>query len=557
MLTESSPIRVLLVDDDENDYLLTARWLSRIRTEEFQLDWAATYAKALDTIREAAHDVYLFDYRLGDGNGLDLLREALASGCTAPIIVLTGTGDHEVDVQAPLLERALRYALYRARAQKRLASMTAELEKSRDDLLTVLDQIRVGSAIVDQKHDIAFLSQDAARILERQAGEAQGCAWNEVLPLDKGQTAEVRRMMELPEGSRQKLALSFERPSGQRCFVDLEIKDDPRQRERKILLFYDVTDVSELRRLLDEKAQFHHMVGRSAPMQSVFRRIRDVAGVDVTVLIQGETGAGKELVARAMHARSQRSKGPFVAVNCAGLTESVLSSQLFGHRRGSFTGAVEDHEGFFETANKGTLFLDEIGDISTSVQASLLRALEQREIVRLGESRPRKIDVRILAATHRNLDEEAESGRFRRDLLYRIRVVRLHVPALRDRREDIPLLTAAFLAECRATTGKKVYDVSAEAMAALAAYPWPGNVRELRNATEYAMLQATRAVLQVDDLPPEVLEEQAPGSFDGDERAQLMAALRQAGGNRTRAARLLGVSRATFYRRLTALGSGS
>jgi DNA-binding NtrC family response regulator len=293
-------------------------------------------------------------------------------------------------------------------------------------------------------------------------------------------------------------------------------------------------------------------------MQQVYRHIRSVARVDSTVLIEGETGTGKELVARAIHAASHRKDKAFVAVNCAGLTESLLASQLFGHKRGAFTGAVEDHQGLFEAANGGTLLLDEIGDIPITVQNQLLRVLQEREIVRLGETRPRKIDVRLLAATHRSLSDQVASGHFRQDLFYRIRVARVAVPALRERREDIPLLAASFLAQFCAASGKPVIELSHEAVRLLMDHPWPGNVRELRSAIEFAVIRCAGAVIQPDDLPPEIVTPaDLVGSIAGDplndEKARFLDALSRSRGNRALAARLLGISRATLYRRLADL----
>jgi sigma-54 dependent transcriptional regulator, acetoin dehydrogenase operon transcriptional activator AcoR len=293
-------------------------------------------------------------------------------------------------------------------------------------------------------------------------------------------------------------------------------------------------------------------------MQQVYQQICDLSQVDSTVLIEGETGTGKELAARAIHASSHRKDKPFIAVNCAGLTESLLNSQLFGHRRGAFTGAIDDQQGFLEAANRGTLLLDEIGDLPIAVQNQLLRVLQEREIVRLGESRPRKIDVRVLAATHRNLSDEAAQGNFRSDLFYRIRVARITLPPLRERREDIPLLTASFLAQLSAASGKRVTEVSDDALRLLTGYPWPGNVRELRRAIEFAVIRCRGAVIQADDLPPEIFE---PANLAGalstdplnDEKARLVDALGRSRGNRARAARLLGISRATLYRRLSDL----
>ncbi len=243
-------------------------------------------------------------------------------------------------------------------------------------------------------------------------------------------TAKLQTLSEKRPEQRAKIAVNLDRSDGRRVWLEVDVKDDPRDPRGKIFFLYDVTEVHDLRRLLDERAQFHDFLGKSKPMRQVYQQIREVARVDSTVLIEGETGTGKELVARAIHSSSYRKDKPFVAVNCAGLTESLLSSQLFGHKRGAFTGAIEDHQGMLEAANGGTLLLDEIGDIPMTVQNQLLRVLQEREINRLGESRPRKIDVRVLAATHRSLSDEATKGNFRSDLFYRIRVARITVPSL-------------------------------------------------------------------------------------------------------------------------------
>jgi DNA-binding NtrC family response regulator len=365
----------------------------------------------------------------------------------------------------------------------------------------------------------------------------------------------IEAMLGKPIAERAKIPVHLDRTGGRRLWLEVDVKDDPRDPRRQIFFFYDVTDVHDLRLLLDERAHFHDLVGKSAAMQAIYKQIRDIARVDATVLIEGETGTGKELAARAIHFSSARKDKPFVAVNCAGLTESLLSSQLFGHKRGAFTGAIEDHRGLFEAANGGTLLLDEIGDIPTPVQNQLLRVLQEREIVRLGETLPRKIDVRIIAATHRNLSAEAAAGRFRPDLFYRIRVARITLPPLRQRREDIPSLAASFLAQFSAANGKRVTEISQEALRLLMDYEWPGNVRELRSAIEFTLIHCAGSVIQPEDLPPEIFS--APDSLAGDplpdERSRFLEALQRSRGNRALAARLLGISRATLYRRLADL----
>jgi DNA-binding NtrC family response regulator len=338
------------------------------------------------------------------------------------------------------------------------------------------------------------------------------------------------------------------------AIAEQSVRNLNRRHEAEEALRDQEQTVLDLKRQLNEKTQFQDLIGKSRLMGQLYGQIRDLAKVDTTVLIEGQTGTGKELVARAIHLSSARKTGPFIAVNCAGLTDALLGSQLFGHKKGAFTGAVDHQQGFFEAANGGTLFLDEIGDISTAVQTNLLRVLQEREIIRLGESRPRKVDVRVLAATHHNLSQDVVKGVFRADLLYRIRVARIQLPSLRDRREDIPLLVASFLGQCCAVTGKPVDRVSPEAMQALTNYAWPGNVRELKSAIESGVISCKETTIRIEDLPPEVFDSlvpQMPLDASQDEKARLLAALDHAKGNRTIAARLLGVSRATLYRRLT------
>ncbi|MDH5627907.1 MAG: sigma 54-interacting transcriptional regulator, partial [Candidatus Krumholzibacteria bacterium] len=312
------------------------------------------------------------------------------------------------------------------------------------------------------------------------------------------------------------------------------------------------TDRTALRKRLAPGGEFHGIIGRSDAMLALYERIEKLAGVPWTVLIEGETGCGKELAARALHTLSPRARGAFVAVNCAGLTDTLLGSQLFGHRRGAFTGAVESQVGVFEAANGGTLFLDEIGDISPALQKSVLRVLDDNVVTRVGETEGRRVDVRVVCATQRDLDEEIAAGRFRADLLYRLRGARLILPPLRTRGDDIVLLAQHFLAAAARTLAKRLDGFSPEALAAIQRYSWPGNVRELRGAIDHAALASVAAVIARTDLPAEVLAG-APAE-PGDDRSRLVNALQRAGGNRSRAAALLGISRATLYRRLAQFG---
>ncbi|HUC98751.1 MAG TPA: sigma 54-interacting transcriptional regulator [Candidatus Polarisedimenticolaceae bacterium] len=464
-----------------------------------------------------------------------------------PIRDSAGQIKHFLSIQRNVTERKS--------AENRLRELLCQIERSRNDLDSILNALLIGAVMADENGRVVFTNTAARHLF---ATDGLGVAWQDLFGLNSEDSHHFKLLTQKPAEERGRIPLHFDRSDGRRIWLEVDVKDDPRDVRGKIFFLYDVTEVHDLRRLLDHRAHFHDLLGKSKAMQQVYQQIRDLAQVDATVLIEGETGTGKELVARAIHASSHRKDKPFIAVNCAGLTESLLSSQLFGHKRGAFTGAIDDQQGFLEAANRGTLLLDEIGDIPIAVQNQLLRVLQEREIVRLGESRPRKIDVRVLAATHRNLSDEAAKGNFRSDLFYRIRVARITLPPLRDRREDIPLLTASFLAQLSAASGKRVTEVSDDALRLLTRYPWPGNVRELRSAIEFAVIRCRGTVIQADDLPPEIFE---PANLGGvvrddpssDERARLLDALGRSRGNRARAARLLGISRATLYRRLSDL----
>jgi DNA-binding NtrC family response regulator len=332
----------------------------------------------------------------------------------------------------------------------------------------------------------------------------------------------------------------------------------------------DVEDENlRLREQLDSRYGLESLVGDSAAMREVFDLVRQIAPTRATVLLQGESGTGKELVAHAIHRLSPRAQGPFVAVHGAALAPTLLESELFGHEKGAFTGAHEQRRGRFEMADGGTLFLDEIADIEPSVQIKLLRVLEERQFERVGGHTTVEVDIRLIAATNRDLRAVVEQGRFRSDLFFRLDVVSITLPPLRERVEDVPLLCRHFLREFSARDGKRVDSITPDAMNLLLAYGWPGNVRELRNAIERMVVLARSDRLTLRDVPPNVRQAvspegpkgpwrvgepgrpgPAPTSMAEAERAMIQAALRKQDGNRTRAAEQLGISRRTLQRKL-------
>jgi two-component system response regulator AtoC len=310
--------------------------------------------------------------------------------------------------------------------------------------------------------------------------------------------------------------------------------------------------------------EFHGIYTVAPQMFALFERLPRVARSDASVLIRGETGTGKELVARALHLLSGRAKGPFQAVNCATLTAELLASELFGHVRGAFTGAIRDRPGLFRLAHRGSVFLDEIAEMPLDIQARLLRVLQERSFVPLGGTDPVEVDVRVLAATHRSLREESRQHRFREDLMYRVRVVPLFLPPLAERTGDVEALTWHFVDRFSAHGQRRIERIERAVIDALLAYPWPGNVRELRNAIEYAHAIGEGPDYTTADLTPELRGEPpprdlsatmvpAPGPAEERERARIVAALQRAGGKKGEAARLLGVDRSTLWRKLREL----
>jgi two-component system, NtrC family, response regulator AtoC len=328
-------------------------------------------------------------------------------------------------------------------------------------------------------------------------------------------------------------------------------------------------EVQQLHERLDEKFSFEGIIGHSPKLKDVIDRVKLVAPSRATILVEGESGSGKELIAQAIHQASPRARGPFVAVHCASLSESLLESELFGHERGAFTGAVERRVGRFESADKGTLFLDEIGEISSSTQVKLLRFLETKAIERVGGSKLLELDVRLVAATNRNLEQMVRDGKFREDLFFRLNVVRITMPPLRERPEDIPLLLAHFIRIFSEENGVPALTVEAGALRTLQSYPWPGNIRELRNFCENAVVLRRGGTLTEYDLEPKFrgAAGTAPAavpagqggvgpasagslSVEENEKRLLREALLKARGNRTKAAKLMGVSRRTLHRKL-------
>jgi DNA-binding NtrC family response regulator len=321
--------------------------------------------------------------------------------------------------------------------------------------------------------------------------------------------------------------------------------------------------VRQLERQLGIKHSFDTIIGPSKGIKQAISLAQKVAPADTTVLLTGETGTGKEVFAQAIHQASARNKAPFIAVNCAAFTRDLLESELFGHKAGAFTGALKDHKGLFEEANKGTLFLDEMGEMPLDLQAKLLRVLETGELYRVGDGRPVQVNVRIIAATHRDLAQEVENGHFRQDLYYRISVFQIHLPPLRERVQDIEALALHFLQMIALKANKKIHKIDKKCLEALQAHRWPGNIRELRNVIERSVILSEGAELGPETLPLEFQnirtaqeEKKVISAFElaGAEKIHIQKVLNYTGGNKTKTAELLGIALTTLYRKMNEYG---
>jgi PAS domain S-box-containing protein len=325
-----------------------------------------------------------------------------------------------------------------------------------------------------------------------------------------------------------------------------------------VLVVRDITLLRDLERELRERHQFQNIIGRSKKMQDIYRLLEDLANLETTVLITGESGTGKDLVARALHYSGQRAFKPFVTVNCSALTESLLESELFGHVKGAFTGAIKDKQGRFQAANGGTILLDEIGDISPLIQLKLLRVLQEKVFERVGESTPQKVDVRVIACTNKDLKEKVRRGEFRQDLYYRLKVVEVSLPPLRERLEDLPLLVDHFCRSFNERFKKHIEGISSEVLSRFMNYPWPGNVRELEHVMEHAFVLCHGPVITLEHLPSEISSSDKSEKItipkihakEPKQAQEILDALNKTGWNKAKAARILGIGRRTIYRKI-------
>lgn len=565
---------ILIVEDEDVLRLTFARFLEG---EGYSVATAASYEEAVEALSGADFEVIVTDIILGGNTGVDLLRHVREHLPMAETIMITGEPSVETASEAvrlgafdylakpvtgDALKRVVRLALEHIRLVAERDAYAARTDAYRRELETIFHAVKEGIVTVDEEGTIRQVNAAAGDMLGEDINDLTGRPAREVFTNALAAAADALEQTLLSRGEVEEFQVEASLPRcGEKVFVISTAPMGNGDAGGAVLALRDLTQVSRLEKQLASDHHYQNMIGRAAPMVEVFNLIENVAETDSTVLICGESGTGKELVAAALHYTSQRANGPFVKVNCAALAEDILESELFGHVKGAFTGAIKDRVGRFEAANRGTILLDEVGDISPRLQLRLLRVLQEREFERVGDTRPIKVDVRIIASTNKDLLQRISEGNFREDLYYRLNVVRIELPPLRERRADIPLLIDHLRGKFNRAFKKEIAGVSPDALELMMRHPWSGNVRELENCLERAFIVCHETVIRPEHLPREIAaapEASAdsprlvfgPANSRELDRDVVLETLSKTDWNIAKSARLLGVARNTLYQRI-------
>ncbi len=558
--------KILIVDDEES---IRYTFNSFLSDEGHEVTTASTYDEAIDRLLAGDYDLVFMDIILGGKTGIDLLLNTRKNDIHCPVVMITGFPNAETASDAirlgafdyifkPVRQETLLHTTNMALQYKAIQD---ENERYRSNLEAIFRSVK--DAIITVNKELVVLEVNDA--VKKICGIDRDCInrpFSSCLKCSNDKCINILKKTISTNSASELLNTECELNGKPKQVVTINaspLLDRHGVFSGAVMVIRDETRLSNLERNLREREQFHKMIGKSKNMQKVYSLIEDLADVQTTTLITGESGTGKELVAEAIHYKGKRNSRPLVKVNCSALSENLLESELFGHVKGAFTGADKDKTGRFQKADGGTIFLDEIGDISPRMQLRLLRVLQEKVLERVGDSSPVKIDVRVVAATNQNLTEKVKSGSFREDLYYRLKVVELSIPPLRDRKEDIPLLVNYFLHYFNNRFNKNISAVSDDVLKIFMDYSWPGNVRELEHTLEHAFVISRQNTITLDQLPRDfsdisledtdsTADKKSPGQQD------ILDALESTDWNKAKAARILGMSRQTIYRKITELG---
>lgn len=553
--------QILVIDDEES---IRINFTSFLEDEGHEVLTAAGYTQAMQTLSEQTPDLVIADIILNSHSGMDILREVKTNLSHCPVIIITGQPNIESSSEAvrweafdyltkPVRKATLLKSVRQALYQKNLEE---EKERYRRHLEAVFRSMKSAIITVDKTMHVIEANRSAERICALNPKTITGTPLHG-LPFSCSRAC-TRIVQEALEGNTHVQERRIECKHRERPDQIAIINCSPLISHNKrsmgaVLVVRDITRLSKLERELKERYQFQNIIGKSRRMQDIFQLLEDLSDVDTTVLISGESGTGKELIGKAIHYSGTRKDQPFVSVNCAALAENLLESELFGHVKGAFTGAWNDRKGRFQLANGGSILLDEIGETSKNVQLKLLRVLQEKEFEKVGDTRPVSVDVRIISATNSDLREKVAQGTFREDLFYRLKVMEINIPPLRERTEDIPLLVKHFCGLFNTKLGKNIQGVGDEVLDIFLEYSWPGNIRELMHALEHAFILCREAWIRAQHLPVELRQtslKAPPESGGSDQPETILEVLTKTDWNKAKAARLLGISRQTLYAKI-------
>ncbi len=554
--------RILIIDDEENIRITLDDFFS---DEGYKVSTAGDFDDALRKIDDSDCDLILADINLKGKSGIDLLREVKLRNLNCPVIMITAVPDFDtvadalrlgafdyvskpvqLDSLMHITQTAMKHKMLVDEKEKYRSNLEAIFKSVKDSIITVDKDLFV-IEINEAAKDICHLTRDA--VGESFISLSTHCNRQCISALEE--TVKEKKPSEIYHlECRHKL-----RPQQIVTITTYPLINSKGIFTGAVMVARDETHLADLEREMRERQRLHNIIGKSEKMQTIYSYIEDLADVQSTVLITGESGTGKELVADALHYKGARNDMPMIKVNCSALSDNLLESELFGHVKGAFTGAVKDRAGRFKMADGGTILLDEIGDMSPKIQVKLLRVLQERTFERVGESTSIKVDVRIVASTNQDLREKIERGEFRDDLYYRLNVVEILVPPLRDRKEDIPALIDHFVKKFNKRLNKNILGISTDVQKMFMDYNWPGNIREMEHALEHAFILCHLKTITIEHLPPTFENFFATNiafykNKGVDEKQAILQALEKTAWNKTMAAKLLGISRRNIYRKI-------
>ena len=554
--------KILIIDDEENIRFTFEDFFS---DEGFEVTTAEDYDEALKMIDVTDFDLILADINLKGKSGIDILKEVKIRKFNCPVVMITAAPDLDTAsdalrlgafdyVSKPIQLDSLMRITKTAMKHKALAD---EKEKYRLNLEAIFKSVKDSIITVDRDMVIIEINEAAKKICHLSR-DSVGKSFKSILTHCGGRCVDA-----LEETVKGKIPIEIYHLECRHKLCPQQVVtvntypliNNTKTFTGAVLVVRDETHLADLEREMRERQRLHNIIGKSKKMQIIYSYIEDLADVQSTVLITGESGTGKELVAEALHYKGGRNHKPLIKVNCSALSDNLLESELFGHIKGSFTGAVQNRVGRFKMADGGTILLDEIGDMPLTIQVKLLRVLQEKTFERVGESTSITVDARVVACTNQDLRGKIEQGEFREDLYYRLNVVEIYVPPLRERKEDIPFLVEHFVKKFNKKINKNVLGISTDVQKVFMDYSWPGNVREMEHALEHAFILCHQKAITLKHLPP-VFESFLAAktnlfkNIGVDEKQAIVQALEKTAGNKTMAAKLLGISRRNIYRKI-------